>query len=68
MRGKRPDEGDIRLLGVYARLFFQGECFKNGKGGALKLTSLVLDAHESRLAWNPGGVSTTVSCTPGHHR
>jgi hypothetical protein len=39
MRGKRPDEGDICLLGVYARLFFQDECFKDGKGGALKLTS-----------------------------
>ena len=50
MRGKRPDEGAIRLLRVYVRLFLKDECFTNGKGGALKLTSLVLDAHESRLA------------------
>ena len=33
MRGKRPDEGDIRLLRGYARLFFKDECFKNGKSG-----------------------------------
>jgi len=33
MRGKRPDEGDIRLLRVYARLFFKDECFKKGKSG-----------------------------------
>ncbi len=33
MRGKRPDEGDIRLLRVYARLFFKDECFKNGESG-----------------------------------